>query len=119
MRFIVQLDDGNDLAASGADDVIDALLRDPKSVSVRFSLVPACRFQQGRHGDLGKYVMVGKRHDEPAEELLLVIGHQFAPPVRASSACSFRSLQMKGDEARRQYDQDEEDEDKFHVCELI
>lgn len=75
MGFVVEFDDRDHFAAPGADDVIHALLGDPQSVAMRDSLVAACRVEQGRHGDLRKNIMLGKRYDEPAEKFRFVIGH--------------------------------------------
>jgi hypothetical protein len=86
--FVAQLDDRDDLAASGADDVIDALLGDPLSVAIGCSLAATRRVEHGRHRRLRNNVVVGKRHDESAEEFFLVIGPELATSVRTSVALS-------------------------------
>jgi hypothetical protein len=117
MRFVVQFDDGDNLAASGANNVIHPLLGNPQSVAMRDLLVAARRVEQGRHGNLRKNVVLGKRNDEPAEKLRLVIGHKLVLFVRSGSAFAFRILQQRYDEACCQYDEYEEKRD-FHVSEF-
>lgn len=79
--FIVEFDNGEQLAAFRADDKISALLGDSQAVAMRGFLVGTCRVEQRGECHLRENIVVGKCRDESAEKFQLVRRHQAAAPL--------------------------------------